>query len=109
MAVHPSGRNVAVVASGRAGSRVLSVRLDRVGSRSRRLFTARGSVTDVAWSPDGSRLLIAWRDADSWIVLRPDGGERVAFSQIAAQFDPGAIGETSFPRIAGWCCAGAGG
>jgi hypothetical protein len=109
MAVHPSGRRVAVVTSGRAASAVLSVPLDRVRSRPRRLFAARGRFTDLTWSPDGSRLLVAWRDADRWILLRPDGRDRVSFSRIANQFDPGATGETSFPRIAGWCCAEAGG
>jgi len=109
MAVHPSGRRVAVVTSGRVASTVLSVPLSPVRSRPRRLFAARGRLTDLTWSPDGSRLLVAWRDADRWILLRPDGRERIAFSQIADQFDPGATGKTSFPRIAGWCCAPAGG
>jgi hypothetical protein len=105
MAVHPSGRRVAVVVTGRAASRVLSVPLDRGRTRSHRLFAARGRLTDVSWSPDGRRLLVAWRDADRWIMLGPDGAERVVFSRIADQFDPGATGKTSFPRIAGWCCA----
>jgi dipeptidyl aminopeptidase/acylaminoacyl peptidase len=96
---------VAVVVTGRAASRVLSVPLDRGRSRPHRLFAARGRLTDVSWSPDGRRLLVAWRDADRWIMLDPDGAERVVFSRIADQFDPGATGKTSFPRIAGWCCA----
>ena len=102
LAVHPSGRRAAVVVSGTGASRVLSIALDRPNAGPRSLFTARGRLTDVSWSPDGRWLLVAWRDADRWVLLRRDGERRLTLDDIAAQFDPGATGEASFPRIAGW-------
>jgi hypothetical protein len=55
-------------------------------------------ITDVAWSPDGQWLLLAWRDADQWIFVRAAGRPRLrAVSGIAGQFE-----SERFPRIAGW-------
>jgi hypothetical protein len=68
------------------------------------LFTAPGAFTALAWSPQGDRLLVAWRDADQWLFIKPDGGGRVeAIGEISSQFAPGG-GEPSFPRVIGWCC-----
>ncbi len=71
----------------------------------RRLFTGPGSFTGLAWSPNGRRLLVAWRDADQWLFVPTGGGRRVtAVGGIARQFDPGASSAPAFPRLAGWCC-----
>jgi hypothetical protein len=71
-----------------------------VGEPSGRVFAGRGRVSDLAWSPDGRWLLIAWPTADQWIVVRADGGSLRAVSGIAEQFR-----SRSFPRLRGWCCA----
>jgi WD40 repeat protein len=71
----------------------------------RRLFAGPGKLTGLAWSPDGEWLLVAWRSANQWLFLRPEGGQRiVAVSDIARQFNPGGQGEGGFPSISGWCC-----
>jgi hypothetical protein len=65
----------------------------------RLLFTGPGRFTDLAWAPDGSLLLVAWKDADQWVFVPTDGrGSVRAVSGISAQFGG------SFPRVAGWCC-----
>jgi hypothetical protein len=93
LALHPSGRRAAVI----VGGRVLDVRLD--GSAPRLLF--RGNVEGLAWSTDGRRLLLGWRDTDQWLLLGP--GERIrALHGVSREL--GAAG--GFPRVAGWCCAG---
>ena len=71
-----------------------------VGEPGGRVFAGRGRVSDLAWSPDGRWLLIAWPDADQWVVVRADGGSIRAVSRIAEQFR-----SSSFPRLDGWCCA----
>ncbi len=71
-----------------------------VGEPGGRVFAGRGRVSDLAWSPDGRWLLIAWPDADQWVVVRADGGSISAVSRIAQQFR-----SRSFPRLEGWCCA----
>jgi WD40-like Beta Propeller Repeat len=105
MAVHPDGDSVAVirrVSSSR--SEVVSVPL-RVRAGERLLFAGQGAFTDLAWSPDGRWLLVAWRDADQWLFIRSSRVPRIeAVSGIRRQFDPGGPGIGAFPRIAGWCC-----
>ncbi len=71
----------------------------------RRLFAGPGTLTDLAWSPDGRWLLVAWRSANQWLFLRPEGGEHiVAISNISRQFNPGGEGLGGFPSVSGWCC-----
>jgi len=98
-ALHPSGRRAAVVVAGAAGTRALDVPLGGSGSP-RQLF--QGDVDGLAWSRDGRRLLLAWRDADQWLLLGPDGHVRRALNGVSDEL--GAAG--GFPRLAGWCCPG---
>jgi hypothetical protein len=92
LALHPSGDRMAVVLP----RRVLEIRLDR--QRERLLF--QGAVDGVAWSGDGRRLLMSWRNTDQWLMLGP--GARVrALHGVSREL--GAAG--GFPRVAGWCCA----
>jgi dipeptidyl aminopeptidase/acylaminoacyl peptidase len=75
------------------------------GGRERQLFVGPGVLTDVAWSPNGEWLLVAWRDADQWLFINADHPNRIeAIDNISRQFDPGARGRSAFPEIAGWCC-----
>jgi hypothetical protein len=104
LALHPSGRRAAVVvggagADGGAGTRVLDVPLRGAG-RPRQLF--QGGVDGLAWSRDGRRLLLAWRDADEWLLLGPGGRVGRALHGVSGEL--GAAG--GFPRVAGWCCSG---
>jgi hypothetical protein len=99
VALHPSGKRAAVVVAGAAGTRVLDVPLGGAGSP-KQLF--QGDVDGLAWSRDGRRLLLAWRDADQWLVLGPNGRVRRALNGVTAEL--GAAG--GFPRLAGWCCPG---
>lgn len=70
------------------------------------LFSSPGRSEDPIWSPDGSRLAIAWPAADQWIFLQTGGGPRIrTFTGISEQFDPGGTGPAGFPRITGWCCS----
>ena len=96
-----SGR-IALVRAADSGRR--EVRVERAPLRERLLFTARGPLPGLAWSPDGRRLLVPWPDADQWIFLRPGGGGRpVVVANIARQFMPGAS-EPAFPDSVQWCC-----
>ena len=99
IALHPSGRRAAVVVAGASGTRVLDVPLAATGTP-RQLF--QGDVDGLAWSRDGRRLLLAWRDADQWLLLGPNGRVRRALGGVSAEL--GAAG--GFPRLAGWCCPG---
>jgi hypothetical protein len=93
MALHPSGDRAAVA----AGKRVLGLRL--AGGEPHQLF--QGNVDGIAWSQDGRRLLLGWRDADQWLLLGP-GGRIRALHGVSREL--GSAG--GFPRVAGWCCAG---
>ena len=101
MAVAPGGGRIALVRAADSGRR--EVRLKH-GLREQLLFTARGPLPGLAWSPDGRRLLVPWPEADQWLFLRPSGGRTVAVANIARQFMPGATGP-AFPDAVEWCCA----
>lgn len=107
MAVHPNGRSVAVIRRAPGGrSEVVSVPLKGPGPGMRTLFAGEGTFTDLAWSPDGRWLLVAWREADQWLFIRSDRVSRIdAARGIRRTFDPGGDGPGSFPRLGGWCCA----
>jgi hypothetical protein len=104
LALHPSGRRAAVALRGAGADRVLDVPLGDAGAarqragRPRQLF--QGDVAGLAWSRDGRRLLLAWRDADQWLLLGRGGRVRRALHGVSAEL--GAAG--GFPRVAGWCC-----
>jgi hypothetical protein len=101
MAVHPAGRRVAVAVKRRDVSSVLSLRLDRTGAAPRELFTGSGTFGDLAWSPNGRRLLVGWAEANQWLLV---GGKRPrAFAGVSRQLDPAGTG-AGFPRLSGWCC-----
>lgn len=106
-ALSPDGETVAALLTRgvAAAQRSEAVLIDaRDGSR-RRLFSSPGRLSELTWSPDGSRLLISWREADQWLFVPADGRGRVrAIGNIAEQFSPGSEGGAAFPRIAGWCC-----
>jgi len=99
LALDPGGRRAAVAVAGRGGTRVLTVPL-RADGRPRSVFDGLGRVEGIDWSPDGHRLLLAWRDADQWLLLGP--GRRVrALSDVSGELGASA----GFPRVAGWCCS----
>lgn len=79
--------------------------LDPAGGPVRRLFGVSGRLTELAWSPDGRRLLLAWPAADQWLFVPTAKGTRLrAIGNVAGVFSPGAQGRAHFPRIEGWCC-----
>ena len=105
----PGSHRVAVVeTTGGSASTTRSVvlfgRTDAENFLARQLFAGPGRFQDLTWSPDGRWLLLGWRDADQWLFLHPADGRVRAVSNISQQFDPGAAGPLSFPRVAGWCC-----
>lgn len=103
-AISPDGRRVAAITEPdppRGESRLMLI--DARTGQERRLPAGLGQFSDVAWSPDGRWLLLAWRAADQWLFIRPDRPRRlVAVGDISRQFTPGSPAEAAFPRIAGW-------
>jgi dipeptidyl aminopeptidase/acylaminoacyl peptidase len=69
----------------------------------RSLLTVPGSLGEVAWSPDGRRLLVAWPGANQWLFLSVGRGRARAVANISTAFSPGGRA-ASFPKIEGWCC-----
>jgi dipeptidyl aminopeptidase/acylaminoacyl peptidase len=108
----PAGRTVVAAAWAPAGRRLALVTRDErrrlstvavaVDARrplaARRLFATTGRLGGPAWSPDGTRLLVAWPQADQWLFM-PAGrrGRLVAVGDLRRRFG-------GPPRVAGWCC-----
>lgn len=103
----PDGHTVAVLLERRsaAGPRSEALLVDPSGGPTRRIFAVSGRLTELAWSPDGRRLLLAWPAADQWLfVPTKRGGQLRAIGDVASVFSPGRSGRAPFPRIEGWCC-----
>lgn len=105
----PSGRTIGVLlrspgtvtASTRAVLRVLDA--DRRGP-SRELFAGRGDFGELAWSPDGRHLLVAWRSADRWLFVNRSTRYAIAVEDIEAQF-PRPDGRPPLLFVTDrWCC-----
>jgi WD40 repeat protein len=108
-AFSPGGDSIAalLLLPARAGrpARSEAVLIDATTGSRRPLFSAPGRLSGLAWSPDGSRLLIGWRDANQWLFVPIGGRSHVdAIAGISDDFAPGARRPGSFPRIEGWCC-----
>jgi hypothetical protein len=73
-------------------------RVDLVDEPSRTLFAGPGRIDQLAWSPDGSTLLVPWRDADQLLFIPRRTGRLRAVADISSQFE-------GFPRSLSWCCA----
>jgi hypothetical protein len=104
-ALAPRGDQLAVVR--RLGQERSEVRLLSPATLAgRRVFLGAGDLTDLAWSPDGRWLLVAWRSANQWLFFRPGLPPVESVSHIARQFDPRSRAPVTFPRIdpQGWCC-----
>jgi hypothetical protein len=103
-ALAPDGRTLAV-ARRQGSTGVVLVRRLAAGAPARTLFRGRGAFSDLAWSPDGRWLLIAWRDADQWLFVRSAQVRRIsAVSRISRAFAPGRHDPQPFPRVGAWCC-----
>ncbi|HVD40531.1 MAG TPA: hypothetical protein VNC16_05955 [Solirubrobacterales bacterium] len=73
-------------------------------AKPRSLLTVPGSLGEVAWSPDGHRLLVAWPGPSQWLFLPVGRARPRAVANISTAFAPGER-SASFPRVEGWCCA----
>ncbi|HET7443773.1 MAG TPA: hypothetical protein VFJ57_03865 [Solirubrobacterales bacterium] len=108
-ALSPDGRTVAVLlstplASIAGGPRTRStVLLFGPDGPSRRLLTVPGDLSELAFSPDGGRLLVAWPEADEWLFLPLGRSKGEAVGNVARAFAPGQRA-AEFPRVEGWCC-----
>jgi dipeptidyl aminopeptidase/acylaminoacyl peptidase len=90
-------------------SEVVLLEAERGVTPESRVFAGAGAFSDVAWSPDGRWLLIAWPSADQWLFIQSGHAQKVvAISDVRRQFSPGSAGRAAFPRVSGWCCTPAG-
>lgn len=90
-----------VTASTRASVRLVDA---DTGSRGRELFTGRGDFRELAWSPDGRYVLVAWRSADRWLFVNRATRYAVAVENISAQF-PRPDGRPPLLFVTDrWCC-----
>lgn len=107
-AFSPRGTTIAVLLDRSLGPgppRSEALLIDPDGGPARRLFSVSGHLTELAWSPDGRRLLLAWPAADQWLFVPTEGGARLrAIGDIAAVFAPGNARRAAYPRLEGWCC-----
>ena len=103
----PDGRAVAALlrlpATGPRSTRSEVVSIDVRNGTQRRLFGVSGGLSDLAWSPQGRRLLLTWPLADQWLFIPIRGRGIRAIDRISEEFGPGER-SPSFPRIEGWCC-----
>jgi hypothetical protein len=103
----PRGRTVAVLIERQSAARPRSEALliSPSGGPAKRIFAVSGRLTELAWSPDGRRLLLAWPAADQWLFVPVARGASLrAIGGVSAVFAPGRSARAPFPQIKGWCC-----
>jgi hypothetical protein len=110
----PTGKSLAVSATAVRGnarrSELFIIAMGGDHPKARPLLADPGTFDALSWSPDGRWLLVAWRDADAWLFLRPQHpGDVETAGQISRQFSPGSAGAAAAPRPVGWCCTATGG
>lgn len=92
-----------VTASTRTSLRVLDV---DARDRGHEIFAGQGDFGELAWSPDGRYLLVAWRSADRWLFVNRATRYAIAVEDISAQF-PRPDGRPPLLLVTDrWCCAG---
>ena len=102
----PSGHRLAWIESDREIGRSSVVVVDVDTGRRRTLLQTGERFADLAWSPDGTWLVVTVPQADQWLFLRTKGPHELrAVSGVSREFDPGGTGPAATPRLAGWCCA----
>jgi hypothetical protein len=111
----PRGRRLAVVARGAGAGAGLSRVLVVPGAAAiadRPVFATSGLLGSPAWSPDGSRVLVRWSDADEWLLLPASvrGGAAGGAAPVSPAPEIVAIGRVArrfggVPLVRGWCCA----
>jgi Tol biopolymer transport system component len=94
----PRGDRVAYVLHSATRTSILVARSTRVPDRG--VFSTTGTLTSLAWSPDGRRLLVRWSEADQWLLLSPTAtSARVtAIGAISRRFG-------TAPTVQDWCCS----
>jgi WD40 repeat protein len=105
-AISPGGGSVAVLLAAGSGARARAevIVYDLRSGSAHVLFRTPGRLGELAWSPDGRRLLISWPQADQWLFVPAGPRSRVkAVAGIGAAFAPGG-GASRFPSVEGWCC-----
>jgi len=84
---------VAAIRAAGLGSSVFSL------ASGRTFFNGSGVLSQLASSPDGRWLLLAWPTANQWVFVRLHPRKIVGVSRVTQQFGRSAT-------IQGWCCAG---
>jgi hypothetical protein len=101
VAFRPGTHRLAVSVRLPRRSEVRLVDVDHPG-HARLLFAGPGLFGDIAWSPSGNWLLVAWPTADQWLFLH--GSHVQAVANIEQQF-PRADHVGPRLELAGrWCC-----
>lgn len=107
----PDGERLAVVlATPGSGSKLVLARIAGGTRGERTVFSGLGMFGAPLFSPDGSKVLLPWADADQWLFISPAPDRKlvrstIAVTDIARQFDPGGRGSPDFPTVEGWCCS----
>jgi Tol biopolymer transport system component len=110
-AFSPRGNELALVVANAHGprehSQVFLVNPQSPSSSGEKLVGLPGRVNSPTWSPNSQWLLLAWKDADQWLFMRPTASASrqhiKAISKVSRLFSPGS-GSGPFPEPQGWCC-----